>query len=90
MWIVLHYIAANLYPIYCAEPTLLGFLQSPFATPTPHCQGLRFIISNGGQFINNMWISLGTYACSKMCGSILFQESDGDKCTVNPNPDKRE
>ena len=66
MWIVLHYIAANLYPVYCAEFTIIGFLKSPFNAPTPQCQALRFIINKGGDFINNMWIAIGTYLCSRL------------------------
>jgi hypothetical protein len=70
-WIVLHFIAANLYPVYCAELSFIGFLKSPFAVPTPHCQAMRFVISTGGTFINNMWIALGTYFCSKICTNVF-------------------
>ena len=71
MWIVLHYVAANIYPVYCAQPTLEGFIMSIFDVPTPQCQALRFVISHGGTFINNMWIALGTYLCTKLCGTLF-------------------
>lgn len=71
MWIVLHYIAANLYPHYCANLSFFGFFKSPFEAPTPQCQALRFLISTGGSFINNMWVAVGTYMCSKMCTDVF-------------------
>lgn len=75
MWILLHYIAANMYPIYCAELTPFGFVKSVFVAPSPHCQALRFVISHGGNFINNMWIAMGTYLCTRLCGSIFSSNS---------------
>lgn len=61
MWIFLHYIASHLYVRWCVPSSIVGFLLSPFMTVTPHCQGLRWIILNGANMINNMWIILGTW-----------------------------
>jgi hypothetical protein len=63
-WIALHYSASHLYVKLCVPDTLYGFLMSPFMTATPHCQGLRWIVTNGASMINNMWIVLGGWLCS--------------------------
>jgi hypothetical protein len=64
LWVFLHYIASHLYINFCVPKTLYGFILSPFMIPTPHCQGLRWIVYNGANIINNMWIVLGTWLCS--------------------------
>ena len=65
-WILLHAIVANLYPIYCAEFTLLGIIKSAFLAPAPHCQAMRWVITNGGNIITQMWIVIGTWICGKI------------------------
>jgi hypothetical protein len=60
-----------MYPVYCAELGFTGFIKSAFAAPSPQCQALRFVINNGGTFINNMWIAIGTYFCS----TIIFKKT---------------
>ena len=64
VWIFLHYIAAQLYIKLCVPNTIVGFLMSPFMTATPHCQGLRWVVYNAANIINNMWIILGAWICS--------------------------
>jgi hypothetical protein len=64
LWIFLHFIASHLYINLCVPKTVLGFIMSPFMTATPHCQGLRWIVYNAANMINNMWIILGTWLCS--------------------------
>ena len=64
LWICLHYIASHLYIKFCVPTTIIGFLMSPFMTATPHCQGLRWIVYNAANMINNMWIVLGAWICS--------------------------
>lgn len=66
LWIVLHYIASHLYVNFCVPKTFFGFILSPFMTATPHCQGLRWIVFNSANMINNMWIILGTWICSTL------------------------
>jgi hypothetical protein len=63
-WIILHYVASHLYVRLCVPKTAIGFIMSPFMTATPHCQGLRWIVYNAANMINNMWIILGTWVCS--------------------------
>lgn len=61
VWIFLHFIASHLYVRLCVPNTLIGFLLSPFMTATPHCQGLRWVVFNAANMINNMWIILGSW-----------------------------
>ena len=65
-WIMLHYCSAQLYVYYCAPRGLYGFLISPFLVAAPHCRAIRWIIHNGGNMVDNMWIILGTWLCSKI------------------------
>ena len=68
-WIMLHYFSAQLYVYYCAPRGLYGFLISPFLVAAPHCRAIRWIIHNGGNMVDNMWIILGTWLCSKIITS---------------------
>jgi hypothetical protein len=61
MWIILHYIASHLYVYLCVPKNIWGFIISPFMSATPQCQALRWLIYNGANMINNMWIVLGTW-----------------------------
>lgn len=64
LWIFLHYFASHLYVKLCVPNTVVGFLMSPFMTSTPHCQGLRWVVYNAANMINNMWIVCGSFICS--------------------------
>jgi hypothetical protein len=68
LWIFLHFFASYLYTKLCVPTTLLGLLMSPFLTATPHCQGLRWVIHNGANIINSMWIVVGTWLCANIMG----------------------
>jgi putative effector of murein hydrolase LrgA (UPF0299 family) len=64
LWICLHYIASHLYVKFCVPSTIIGFIMSPFMTATPHCLGLRWIVYNAANMINNMWLIFGAWICS--------------------------
>jgi hypothetical protein len=66
-WTMLHFFASHLYIKLCVPLSFMGFIVSPFMTATPHCQGLRWIIFNGANMINNMWLIVGSWV-----GSILL------------------
>jgi len=66
LWILLHFFASYLYTKFCVPTTLFGLIMSPFLVNTPHCQGLRWIIYNGANVINNMWIVVGTWLCANL------------------------
>ena len=61
LWIVLHFISANMYADWCAPKSIVGFLTSPLLSSSPHCTGLRWIINEGANSINAMWLILGTW-----------------------------
>lgn len=64
LWIFLHYFSAHLYIKFCVPNTIIGFVMSPFMIMTPHCQGLRWIVYNAANIINNMWILIGAWIYS--------------------------
>ncbi len=66
LWIFLHYFASQLYVKICVPNTVIGFVMSPFMTATPHCQGLRWVVYNAANMINNMWIICGSFICSSI------------------------
>ena len=65
-WICLHYIAANMYSFYCVPNSFQGFIMSPFLVSAPHCRAIRWVVHNGGNTIDNMWIMLATWLCSRL------------------------
>ncbi len=71
LWIVIHYSAANLYPIFCAELTVAGLMKSIFVAQEPHCIALRWIIYNGGNAINSMWLSIALWFTTKVFTNLL-------------------
>jgi len=66
VWIALHFFASQFYIELCVPKTIYGFIVSPFLMATPHCQALRWIVYNGANAINNMWIVMGTWLCSQI------------------------
>ena len=65
-WIILHYISAQLYVYYCTPSNIYGLIISPFLVSAPHCKALRWVLHNGGNTIDNMWIVLATWFASKL------------------------
>ena len=64
VWILLHYVSANVYVRLCAYPSMIGFVSSPFLAASPHCSALRWSIYNGGNSIASMWVVLGVWLLS--------------------------
>lgn len=76
LWMILHFVSANLYVYYCAYMSLFGFLMSPVLASAPHCRAIRWVLNSGAQSIDAMWIVLGTWVCSKLAligGSVVAQ-----------------
>ena len=65
-WICLHYVAANMYTYYCVPTFFQGFFMSPFLVSAPHCRAIRWVVHNGGNTIDNMWVMLATWLCSRL------------------------
>jgi hypothetical protein len=62
-WIALHYTSSHLYVYFCTPYSIRGFLMSPIQSPMPHCSALRYMIYNGGEYINKMWWVFGLWLC---------------------------
>ncbi len=70
-WILIHYIAAHLYTYMCVPLTWYGFILSPLMVAAPHCQGLRWVVYNGGLTIINMWLVFGTWIGARIVAPQL-------------------
>jgi hypothetical protein len=77
VWILLHYFASHFYVKLCVPNTIFGFIISPFMVSTPQCQGLRWLIYNSANIINNMWTILGAWICSTIL--VINQYNSFDK-----------
>jgi hypothetical protein len=77
LWICLHYFSAHLYVKFCVPDTMVGFFMSPFVIMTPHCQGLRWIVYNAANIINNMWLLIGAWIYSVIWFIGKEQTCDG-------------
>jgi hypothetical protein len=66
LWIMAHHVSANLYTYFCTSNTLFGIISSPFLASAPHCVAMRWVIYEGGNMINVMWVSFGSYIGSKI------------------------
>jgi hypothetical protein len=85
LWMVLHFVSANLYVYYCAHMSLFGFLMSPVLASAPHCRAIRWVLNSGAQSIDAMWIVLGTWVCSKLA-LIGGTTPTTATATVSPHP----
>jgi hypothetical protein len=65
-WILLHYVTAQFYVKYCANPTFYGFLSAPFLMSAPHCMAMRWVFAKAGTLIEGMWVLIGTWLCAKL------------------------
>jgi hypothetical protein len=61
LFILIHYLATHLYTYFCTPLSFSGIIMSPFLVPSPHCEGLRWVIYHGAIKIKGMWILLGGY-----------------------------
>jgi len=66
LWILIHYLSAHLYVYWCTSSSIIGFILSPFLTPAPHCQALRWGINQGANQIVLMWSTAGTWLLMKI------------------------
>jgi hypothetical protein len=64
-WITIHYVAAHTYAQFCVPLSWYGFIASPLMVTAPHCQGLRWVVYNGGLTIANMWLVFGAWIGSQ-------------------------
>jgi hypothetical protein len=71
LWIVIHFICANLYPRFCAELSILGFIKSIFVAEAPHCVAMRWVIHNGGNVIHTMWLAIAVWLTGKFLSNVV-------------------
>ena len=76
LYIITHYIAANLYQRFCVPLTWIGFITSPFSTSLPQCQALRWVVYNTGNHISTGWILLGSWVLTQF--SLKYGPLDQD------------
>ena len=70
-WIIVHYISARAYVYYCVPDELSGFIMSPFLVSAPHCKAIRWVVHTGGSNIDNMWIIIGSWLCSRLLTNAM-------------------
>lgn len=75
-WIAAHYAATHTYVKYCTPDTFWGFVMSPFIATTPHCEGLRWVISTGGSNIKTMWAIAGVWVMTSLAAWFRSVERD--------------
>jgi hypothetical protein len=63
-WICLHYFSAHLYTYFCTPANWYGIFASPFLSTAPHCNALRWTISESGDTFKSMWIAAGSWFVS--------------------------
>ena len=68
--IAAHFGAAHFYARYCTEPSIIGFVTSPFMTMSPQCQAGRWIIYNAAYSINIMWILTAKWLIFKIANIL--------------------
>ena len=66
IWIVMHYICAHSYVYWCTPASIEGFISTPFLVMMPHCQAMRWCITNGADAIHTMWIIIGSWGVAKL------------------------
>jgi hypothetical protein len=66
IWMFIHHISAHMYIYFCTPNTWYGLIISPFMVSAPHCSAIRWVMYEGGNMINTMWISVGTYMATKI------------------------
>ena len=70
LWILLHYVSSHLYVYLCVPKSIYGFLISPLLISTPHCNALRWCISNGPNVIQYMWSNIGVWITTNIYSFI--------------------
>jgi hypothetical protein len=70
-WIIVHYISARAYVYYCVPDEISGFIMSPFLVSAPHCKAIRWVVHTGGSNIDNMWIIIGSWLCSRLLTNVM-------------------
>ena len=66
-WILLHWIAVQLYQYMCTPATFWGLLfGTAVATQMPHCKAALWVINHSSTIIRDMWLLLGGWMISQV------------------------
>ena len=66
-WILLHWIAVQLYQYMCTPATFWGLLfGTAVATQMPHCKAALWVINHSSTIIRDMWLLLGGWLISQV------------------------
>jgi len=82
--VLAHFACSNIYPTWCCNNSLYGFIMTPFMIVTPHCEALRWIIHYTGEQIRNVWLWIGGYLIYYIT-SIVTQYFTTFRANVRPN-----
>jgi hypothetical protein len=66
LWVLLHYVASQLYIPFCSPRSFWGFIITPILAVTPQCKALRWVIHTGGNTMETMWVIFGAWCCAKV------------------------
>jgi hypothetical protein len=61
LWILIHSCASNYYSDLCAPKGISGILYSSLTISSPHCSGLRWLMTRSAIAVENMWTVVGTF-----------------------------
>lgn len=65
-FLVIHHVAANIYPLHCAPSGLIGMISSAVYAPSPQCKALRWCITQGAEALNTMWVVAASWCASHL------------------------
>lgn len=80
LWILVHSCASNYYSELCAPKGITGILYSSLTISSPHCNGLRWLITKSAVSVDNMWTLIGTFFSVNVLSKINSSLSKTD-CT---------
>ena len=75
LWVVIHFVATQLYVYYCVPLTFMGFIMSPLMVAAPHCCAFRWCIINGANNISTMWVVFGTWLAAKFTLLVTHRQA---------------
>lgn len=85
-WVLIHFIASHLYVRLCVPGTIIGFIQSIYLAPAPHCYALRWCIYTGGNNIGVMWILCGAWGVSFLTTIAITTFKPQSSVYLEPKP----
>ncbi len=65
-FLVIHHVAANIYPSHCAPSGIIGAISSAVYAPSPQCKALRWCITQGAEALNTMWVVAASWCASHL------------------------